>query len=203
MRPNCSNSPLRRRATGCNLPKISAVWRMPAAENNQGAAPCTEPSNSPAMPARKPRGSGPMRHRWQTSIPAIPNCSRPIPSGRISTGCAGKSRCITARTACSGRIGRSPNTTTSWTSRPTMRCSRRRPISAASPSATPRPICAAKASSPWTSRVIGASARPWRRCSRRPISTSSRSTSASDRPNASTICREAKCSTGSTGSRSN
>ena len=32
------------------------------------------------------------------------------------------------------------------------------------------------------------SARPWRRCSRRPISTSSRSTSASARPNASTIC---------------
>ena len=65
------------------------------------------------------------------------------------------------------------------------------------------PICAAKASSRWTSRAIRRSARPWRRCSRRRISTSSRSTSASGRPNASTICLPTKCSTGSTRSRSN
>src|SRR5260370_820679 len=53
-----------------------------------------------------------------------------------------------------------------------------------------------------TIRDVAPSARPSRRCSRRPISTSSRSTSASGRPNASTICRRTKCSTGSTRSRS-
>ena len=45
-----------------------------------------------------------------------------------------------------------------------------------------RRTCAARASSPWTSRAIARSARPWRRCSRRRISTSSQSTSASVRP---------------------
>jgi hypothetical protein len=49
----------------------------------------------------------------------------------------------------------------------------------------------------------GRSAKPSRRCSRRPISTSSRSTSASAPPSAWTICQGKTCSTGSTGSRLN
>ena len=65
-----------------------------------------------------------------------------------------------------------------------------------------RPTCAARASSRWTSRAIPRSARPWRRCSRRPISTSWRSTSASARQAASTICPSTKCSISSTPSRS-
>src|SRR5712672_2928018 len=51
-------------------------------------------------------------------------------------------------------------------------------------SATSRPTCAAKASSPWISRAMARSARPSRRCSRRRISINWRSTSASGRLNA-------------------
>ncbi len=69
------------------------------------------------------------------------------------------------------------------------RCSRRPPRSAASRSATSRWSFAAPASSPWTSRIMARSARPWRRCSRRRIWTSSPSTSASDRPRCWIICR--------------
>ena len=87
-------------------------------------------------PQQETRASAPIPFRLSSSIPAIPNCFAPIRSGPISTGCAAKTRCTTARTACSGRTGRSPNTTTSWRSRPTTRCSRRRRRSAASPSAT-------------------------------------------------------------------
>ena len=141
-------------------------------------------------------GHRPIPSRFRTSTSAIRNCSGPIPSGRISTGCARKIRCITARTACSGRTGRSPSTTTSWTSRPITRCSRRDLARRHHHPRRPRRP-APRSSSPWIRRGTTRSARPWRRCSRRHISTSSRSISASGRLNASTTCRRTRCSTGS------
>jgi hypothetical protein len=149
------------------------------------------------------RSNAPGQCPSKTSTSAIRSCSARTHSGRTSTVCARKSRSTTAKTRCLVRTGPSPSTTTSWRSRPTTRCFRRPPRWAGSLSATFRPTCGARASLPWISHGMVRSARPWRQCSRRPISTSSRSTSVSVPPRASTTCRATRPLTGLTTSRSN
>mgnify|MGYP003693626887 CR=1 FL=1 len=90
MRPNAPNSPLPwRAATGCNRVKTSPRRPCPGGEQ----------SGEPHARNHRTRRGRPARGRARTSlfdaagrisIPAIPSCSGPIRSGRISTGCARK-----------------------------------------------------------------------------------------------------------------
>ena len=93
------------RARGCNSHQIALRRRLAAEATRRHQMHGTiELASDQHLAAAREHARSAAAGGLRSS--PIPNCSRPIRSGRISTGCARKSRCTTARTACSARIGR-------------------------------------------------------------------------------------------------